>query len=104
MTKFQDVNEDYDQPRHPLGLIGINKASVLSYPLSAKRRLRSGSLPCSDRPDWADASALPHVQGAHMTPFVLSRNDSIDIFGDDFGTANLLGCIFHVNVILSLGA
>ena len=56
--------EDLDQPGHPPSLIRvfpvrIKKVWVLSYPLSAERRLWS---------DWADAQADLSLRWAHM-PF-----------------------------------
>ena len=58
-------NEDSDQPGHPPSLIRVftvrmKKASFLSYPLSAQRRLWS---------DWADAQADLSLRWAH-THFV----------------------------------
>ena len=58
-------SEDSDQPGHPPSLLRVftvcmKKAWVLSYPLSAQRRLWS---------DWVDASSL----GAHAILLVLSR-------------------------------
>ena len=57
-------SEDSDQPKHPPSLIRVfavrmKKAWVLSYPLSAQRRLWS---------DWADAQADLRLRWAHM-PF-----------------------------------
>ena len=54
-------SEDSDQPGHPPSLIGVfavrmKKAWVLSYPLSAKRRLLS---------DWADAQVDLSLRWAH---------------------------------------
>ena len=54
-------SEDSDQPGHPPSLIRVfavrmKKAWVLSYPLSAQRRLRS---------DWADAQADLSLRWAH---------------------------------------
>ena len=54
-------SEDSEQPGHPPSLIRvfavrIKKAWVLSYPLSAQRRLWS---------DWADAQADPSPRWAH---------------------------------------
>ena len=58
-------SEDSDQPGHPPSLISVfavhmKKAWVLSYPLSAQRRLWSG---------WADAQADLSLRWAH-THFV----------------------------------
>ena len=55
-------SEDSDQPGHPPSLIGVftvrmKKAWVLSYPLSAQRRLWS---------DWADAQADLSLRWAHI--------------------------------------
>ena len=55
-------SEDSDQPGHPPSLIRvfavrIKKAWVLSYPMSAQRRLWS---------DWADAQADLSLRWAHM--------------------------------------
>ena len=57
-------SDDSDQPGHPPSLIRVfavrmKKAWVLSYPLSAQRRLWS---------DWADAQADLSLRWAHM-PF-----------------------------------
>ena len=54
-------SEDSDQPGHPPSLIRVfavrvKKACVLSYPLSAERRLWS---------DWADAQADLSLRWAH---------------------------------------
>ena len=64
-------SEDSDQPWHPPSLIRVfavcmKKAWVLSYPLSAQRRLRS---------DWADAQADLSLRCAHshIVGFVMSR-------------------------------
>ena len=64
-------SEDSDQPGHPPSLIRvfavhIKKAWVLSYPLSAQRRLWS---------DWADAQADPSLRWAHchFVCFVMRR-------------------------------
>ena len=64
-------SKDSDQPEHPPSLIRnlavrMKKAWVLSYPLSAKRRLWS---------DWADAQADPSLRWAHshFVGFVISR-------------------------------
>ena len=70
-NKMSAPRENSDQPRHPPSLISVfaactKKALVLSYPLSAQRRLWS---------DWADAQAelslcLAH---SHFVGFVMSR-------------------------------
>ena len=64
-------SEDSDQPGHPPRLIRVfdvrmKKAWVLSYPLSARRRL------CSD---WADAQADLSLRWAHshFVGFVMRR-------------------------------
>ena len=64
-------SEDSDQPGHPPSLIRVfavrmKKAWVLSYPLSAQRRLLS---------DWADAQADLSLRWAHcqLVGFVMSR-------------------------------
>ena len=64
-------SEDSDQPGHPHSLIRvfavrIKKASVLSYALSAQRRLLS---------DWVDAQADLSLRWAHthFVGFVMSR-------------------------------
>ena len=64
-------SEDSDQPGHPTSLIRVfavrmKKAWVLSYPLSAQRRLWS---------DWADAQADPSFCWAHshIVCFVMRR-------------------------------
>ena len=64
-------SEDSDQPGHSPSLIRVfavhmQKAWVLSYPLSAQQRLRS---------DWADAQddlSLPWAH-SHFVGFVMSR-------------------------------
>ena len=61
-------SEDSDQPRHPPSLIRVfpvrtKKAWVLSYPLSAQRKLWS---------DWADAQADLSLRWAHM-PFCVAH-------------------------------
>ena len=63
-------SEDSDQPGHPPSLIRVfavrmKEAWVLSYPLSAQRRLRS---------DWADAQADLSLRWAHchFVGFVVS--------------------------------
>ena len=65
-------SEDSDQPGHPPSLIRIfavhmKKAWVLSYQLSAQRRLWS---------DWADAQADLSSLGAHAILLVLSCRGS----------------------------
>ena len=67
-------SEDSDQPGHPPSLIRVfavrmKKAWVLSYPLSAQRRLWS---------DWADAQADLSLRWAHshFIGFVMSRLNS----------------------------
>ena len=64
-------SEDSDQPRHPSSLMRVfavrmKKAWVLSYPLSAQRRLWS---------DWADAQADLSLRWvhSHFVGFVMSR-------------------------------
>ena len=64
-------SEDSDQPGHPPSLIRVlpvrmKKAWVLSYPLSAQRRLWS---------DWADAQAHLSLRWvhSHFVGFVMSR-------------------------------
>ena len=64
-------SEDSDQPGHPPRLIRVfavrmKKAWILSYPLSAQRRLRS---------DWADAQADLSLRWAHshFVGFVMRR-------------------------------
>ena len=64
-------NEDSDQPGHPPSLIRVfavcmKKAWILSYPLSAQRRLWS---------DWSDAQADLSLSWAHshFVGFVMSR-------------------------------
>ena len=51
------ASEDSDQPGLRVFAVRINKACVLSYPLSAQRRLWS---------DWADAQADLSLHCAHM--------------------------------------
>ena len=65
-------SEDSDQPGHPPSLIRVfavrmKKAWVLSYPLSAHRRLWS---------DWADAQADLSFAGRIVILLVLSRGSS----------------------------
>ena len=64
-------SEDSDQPGHPPSLIRVfavrmKKALVLSYPVSAQRRLRL---------DWADAQTDQSLRWAHshFIGFVMSR-------------------------------
>ena len=64
-------SEDSDQPGHPPSLISVfavrmKKAGILTYPLSAQRRLWS---------DWADAQADLSLCWAHthFVGFVVSR-------------------------------
>ena len=64
-------SEDSDQPGHPPSLIRVfaacmKKDWILSYPLSAQRRLRS---------DWADAQADLSLRWAHshFVGFVIRR-------------------------------
>ena len=64
-------SEDSDQPGHPPSLISVfavrmKKAWVLSYPMSAQRRLWS---------DWADAQAVLSLRWAHShcVGFVMRR-------------------------------
>ena len=71
-TKDFAPSEDSDQPGHPPSLMGIfavrtKKAWVLSYPLSAQRRLWS---------DWADAQADLSLCWAHshFVGFVTRRH------------------------------
>ena len=64
-------SEDWDQPGHPPSLIRVfavrlKKAWILSYPLSAQRRLWS---------DWTDAQADLSLLLAHM-PFCWSCHDA----------------------------
>ena len=61
-------SEDSDQPGYPPSLIRVfavhvKKAWVVSYPLSAQRRLWS---------DWADAQAVLSLRWAHSHLLVLS--------------------------------
>ena len=62
-------SEDSDQPGHPPSLITVfavrmKKAWILTYPLSAQRRLWS---------DWADAQANLRWAHVHFVGFVLRR-------------------------------
>ena len=70
-TKWRAPSEDSDQPGHPPSLFRVfavrtKKAWVLSYPLSAQRRLWS---------DWADAQADQRLRWAysHFVGFVMLR-------------------------------
>ena len=61
-NKMSVPSEDSDQPRHPPNLIRVfavrmKKAWVLSYPLSAQRRLWS---------DWADVHSDLSLRWAHI--------------------------------------
>ena len=74
-------SEDSDQPGHPLSLIRvfavrIKKALILSYPLSAQRRLWS---------DWADAQADLSLRWVHthFVGFVMSWLSSRFMVGWD---------------------
>ena len=69
-NKMSAPSEDSDQPGHPPSLIRVfavrmKEAWVLSYPLSAQRRLLSG---------WADAQADLSLRWAHIhfVGFVMS--------------------------------
>ena len=69
-------SEDSDQPGHPPSLIRVfairlKKARVLSYPLSAQRRLWS---------DWADAQADLSLHWAHL-PFRWFCHDAVQFTG-----------------------
>ena len=71
-------SEDSDQPGHLPSLIRVfavrmKKAWVISYPLSAQRRL------C---PDCVDAQADLRLRLAHVIMLVLSCGGSFVIFGD----------------------
>ena len=70
-SKMTAPSEDTDQPGHPPSLIRVfavhmKKAWVLSYPLSAQRRLWS---------DWADAQTDLSLRWAHshLVGFVMSQ-------------------------------
>ena len=79
-NKVTALSEDWDQPGHLPSLIRVfavrmKKAWVLSYPLSAQRRLWS---------DWADAQAHLSLRWAHthFVGFVMSRlisTNNIDV-------------------------
>ena len=78
-------SEDLDQSGHPPSLIRVfavrmQKAWVLSYPLSAQRRLWL---------DWADAQADLSLRWAHM-PFLL-----VFSWGGSF-TGFMCSCIIQV--------
>ena len=78
-------SEDSDQPGHPPSLIGvfavrIKKAWILSYLLSAQRRLWS---------DWADAQADLSLRCAHM-PFCWFCHALSHILKIDVATAPLI--------------
>ena len=88
-------NEDSDQPGHPPSLrrvfaVRMKKAWVLSYPMSAQRRLWS---------DWADAQADLSLCWAHthFVGFVMSR---LILFRskvrDNQNMLNLLIAVFRV--------
>ena len=81
-------SEDSDQPGHPLSLVRVfavrmKKAWVLSYPLSAQRRL----IRLGGRPGWSESSL-----GAHAILLVLSWgcscNTSIIISSNQDGITN----------------
>ena len=70
-TKWRAPSEDSDQPGHPSSLIRIFAVRrknhwVLSYPLSAQRRVWS---------DWADAQTDPSLRWAHshIVGFLMRR-------------------------------
>ena len=68
-------SEDSDQPVHPPSLIRVfavrmKKARVVSYPLSAQRRLWS---------DWADAQADLSLRWAHI-PLCLFCREAAQLF------------------------
>ena len=86
-------SEDSDQPGHPPSLskvfaMRMKKHSVLSYPLSAQRRLWS---------DWTDAQAVLSLRLAHshFVCFVMRRLNSIFIC-----TVFLLIYVKYKNAIL----
>ena len=75
-------SEDSDQPGHPPSLIIVfavrmKKAWILSYPLSAQRRLRSDWADAQRRlrSDWADGKADLSLRWAHghFVGFVMRR-------------------------------
>ena len=72
-------SEDSDQPGHPPSLIRVfmKKPWVVSYPLSAQRRLWS---------DWADAQADLSLRWAHshIVDFVMSRLNYTHNPGESF--------------------
>ena len=77
-------SEDSDQPGHPPSLIRVfavhmKKARVLSYPMSAQRRLRS---------DLADAQTDLSLRWAHMPFCWFCHEGVIYLHGEWRGTSN----------------
>ena len=88
--KWVCTSEDSDQPGHPPSLIRVfavrtKKAWVLSYPLSAQRRLWS---------DWADAQAYLSLRWAHSHFVGLSCRGSYTL------TFCVLGLFIHYSIII----
>ena len=101
-------SEDSDQPGHPPSLIRVfavsmKKAWVLSYPLSAQRRLWS---------DWADAQADLSLRWAHshivgfvtrrllLSMFTVLLVVNVSLIGFVFYTGYV--CIKHVSITISV--
>ena len=83
-------NEDSDQPGHPPSLIRIfavrlEKARVLSYPLSAQQRFWS---------DWVDAQADLSLRYAHM-PFCWFCHDAAHMSWNSQYTSTTFSQYFH---------
>ena len=92
------TSEDSDQPRPPPSLIGVfvvrmKKAWVLSYHLSAQRRL------CSDWTDSQDYLSLRWVH-SHIVGFVMMlRNGLNRAYCRVFGTFKMLLLMF-INILV----
>ena len=87
--------EDSDQPGHPPSLIRvfavrIKRALVLSYPLSAQRRLWS---------DGANAKADQSLRWAHM-PFCKFCHALAQLFGAQYGVGT--SALAHLNSLLDI--
>ena len=87
-------SEDSDQPGHPPGRIRafavrMEKAWVLSYPLSAQRILWS---------DWADAQADPSLRWAHGSFYWFC---SVAAYIYIFRSSEAMTILLTINTVLS---
>ena len=90
-------SEDSDQPGHPPSLIRVfavrlKKARILSYPLSAQRRLWS---------DWSDAQADLSLRWAHM-PFCWFCHDAAHLSISYYHKSNLIILVTFVICFIRL--